>query len=282
MLRRITRFALPLCWASLFLGLACRAQAPDRQDAPAAPAPAPQAAGLTDQISAVPNRPTFSTTAESVQAGVFEIEYGFELADGHQNINGLLKFGATKNLELRFANNPIERDSGVSGFGDSGAGFKYKISEQKTWRPTFSVLYSATIPTATKGVGAGAIGHSAGVLASKDFGPHHFDFNEAAQWVGRPGASGFDRNYFSALAYSHGIRGRWSFTAEVAGFSWTNRANPATMTLMGAAVYSASSRLVLDTGIYVAAYGQLPRVTFFGGATYSIADLYHRRRKSHS
>src|SRR5215468_7027558 len=164
MLRRITRFALPLCWASLFLGLACRAQAPDRQDAPAAPAP--EAAGLTDQIGAVPNRPTFSTTAESVQAGVFEVEYGFEAADGHQNINGLLKFGATKNLELRFANNPIERDSGVAGFGDSGAGFKYKIVPQKSWRPTFSVLYGATIPTATKDVGAGAIGHSAGFLAS--------------------------------------------------------------------------------------------------------------------
>lgn len=244
----------------------------------------PQAQSLTppDQISAVPNRPTFSTTAESVQPGVFEVEYGFELAGGHQNINGLLKFGATENLELRFANNPIERDSGVSGFGDSGAGFKYKIFRQKSRRPTFSVLYGVTIPTATKDVGVGAIGHSAGILASKDFGPHHFDFNETVQWVGRPGATGFDRNYFSALAYSHEIRGKWGMTAEIAGFSWTNRANPATLTLMGAAVYSASSRLILDTGIYVAAYGQLPRATFFGGATYSIADLYHRHRKKHN
>src|ERR1051326_6004541 len=80
------------------------------------PSPPPD---TSDQITAVPNRPTFSTTAESVQPGVFEIEYGFELAAGHQNINGLLKFGATKNLELRFGNNPIERDSGVAGRGDS-------------------------------------------------------------------------------------------------------------------------------------------------------------------
>lgn len=237
---------------------------------------------LPDQISAVPNRPTFSTTAESVQPGVFEVEYGFELAHGHQNINGLLKFGASKNLELRFANNPIERDSGVSGFGDSGAGFKYKVFQQKSWRPTFSVLYGATIPTATKDLGVGVAGHSAGILVSKDFGPHHFDFNETVQWVGRNGASGFDRNYFSALAYSHGIRGKWGMTAEIAGFSWTNSANPATMTLLGAAVYNASSRLIVDAGTYVAAYGRLPRATFFGGATYSIADLYHRHRKSHN
>jgi hypothetical protein len=259
-----------------------RAQDPQGPTGAAPPSPSAQPAPLPDQISAVPNRPTFSSTAESVQPGVFEIEYGFELADGHQNINGLVKFGATDNLELHFANNPIERDSGTAGFGDSGAGFKYKIFRQKTWRPTFSVLYIATIPTATRDVGAGAIGHSAGILASKDFGQHHFDFNETVQWVGRPGAGGFDRNYFTALAYSHALRGKWGMTAEIAGFSWTNTANPATMTLMGAAIYSLSPRLILDTGLYVAAYGQLPRVTFFGGVTYSIADLYHRRGKGTS
>ena len=63
---------------------------------------------------AVPNRPTFSTTAEAVQKGVFEIEFGLEAADGHQDFNGLLKFGLLENLELRFGNNPILRDSGVA------------------------------------------------------------------------------------------------------------------------------------------------------------------------
>jgi hypothetical protein len=32
---------------------------------------------------------------------------------------------------------------------------------------------------------------------------------------------------------------------------------------------------VLDAGAYVAVFGQLPRITFFAGVTYSIADLYH-------
>jgi len=231
-----------------------------------------------DQITAVPNRPTFSTTAESVQSGVFEIEYGFEASDGHQNINGLLKFGLTKNLELRFANNLLERDAGIAGLGDSGAGFKYKLFQQEDRRPTFSLLYSAIIPTAPAELGVGAVGHSAGILVSKDFGKHHLDFNETAQWLGRPGGSGFDRNYFTALAYSHGIRGKWGMTAEIAGFSRTNAMTPATMTIMGAAIYSISSRCILDSGLYVGAYGNLPRVTFFSGVTYSIGDLYHRRK----
>jgi len=228
----------------------------------------------------VPNRPTFSTSAESVQPGVFEIEYGFELGDGHQNINGLLKFGLTKNLELRFLNNLIERDLGVTGLGDSGAGFKYRFfRQQEGWRPTFSLLYTAILPTATAGVGLGAAGHSAGFLASKDFGRHHFDVNETVQWLGRPGAAGYDRNYFTALAYSRGIRGKWGMTTEIAGYSRTNATTGATMTLMGAATYAFSSRCIFDTGIYVAAYGPLPRVTFFTGVTYSVADLYHRRSR---
>ena len=243
---------------------------PDDKPAPSDPVDTPE------QITAVPNRPTFSTTAEAVQAGVFEIEYGFELADGHQNINGLLKFGATKNLELRFGNNPIERDAGVAGRGDSGAGFKYKLIEEKSWLPTLSALYTATIPTATAEVGAGAVGHSAGILLSKDFGKHHLDFNETVQWLGRPGASGFDRDYFTALAYSHVIRGNWGATAEIAGFSRANATTAATMTIMGAATYNMSSRLILDIGVYVAAYGQLPRTTFFSGVTYSVSDLRHR------
>src|SRR5437879_1095661 len=145
----------------------------------------------TDEITAVPNRPTFASTAEMVQLGVFEIEYGFEAAKGHQNINGLLKWGAVKNLELWFLNNPIERDVGTAGPGDSGAGFKYKLFPQKNARPTLAVLYVATLPTPRPELGVGATAHLAPVLVSKDFGKHHFDVNEGVQFVARPLSTGF-------------------------------------------------------------------------------------------
>jgi hypothetical protein len=274
----MTRFYYARGTLGLLLAVFLWASAPLRAQAPSS-----DPDRIAEGITAVPNRPTFSTTAESVEDGVFEIEYGFEAADGHQNINGLLKLGMTRNLELRFANNPMERDGGVAGRGDSGAGFKYRIFEQKDWRPTVSILYTATIPTATAEVGVGAVGHSAGILVSKDFGKHHFDFNETAQWLGRPGARGFDRDYFTALAYSHGIGQKWGATAEIAGFSHANASVPATMTIMGAATYNVSSRLILDGGWYIAAYGRLPRATFFSGLTYSVADLYHHHqsRKTH-
>src|SRR6266853_6437429 len=248
------------------------AQAPDT---PQAKPQNPPMVQTTYEITAVPNRPTFASTAEMVQLGVFEVEYGFEAAKNHQNINGLLKWGAVKNLELWFLNNPIERDAGTAGLGDSGAGFKYKLFPQKDGRPTVAVLYVATIPTARPELGAGAVAHLAQILVSKDFGKHHFDLNEGVQFVGRPQLGGFDRRYFTALSYSRPLSGKWGYTGEIAGFSRQNITTPATMTLLNAATYNLSSRLVLDGGAYIAVYGQLPRFTAFAGLTYSIANLYH-------
>ncbi len=251
-----------------------------QSQAPADPRNPPTAtANPPDTLVAVPNRPTFATTAETVQRGVLEIEYGLEAASGHQNINGLLKWGALGNLELRFTNNPIERDGAIAGTGDSGAGFKYKIFQQTKTLPTFSVLYTAAIPTAPASRGIGGMGHSMGhsvqLLGSKDFGKHHFDVNEGVQFVGRPADSGFDRNYFTSLSYAYPLTKKWGVTGEVAGFSRTNARTPATMVALEAITYSPSPRLILDIGGYFAVYGNLPRFTFAAGLTYAIADLYH-------
>jgi hypothetical protein len=269
------RIAVRIALAGLGLlvtGVNVRGQAPDT---PPSTPQNQQKDPNTDEIAAVPNRPTFASTAEMVPLGVFEIEYGFEAANGHQNINGLLKWGAVKNLELWFLHNPVERDASVAGLGDCGAGFKYKLFPQVKARPAVAILYVATLPTARPDLGAGAMAHLVQLLVSKDFGKHHFDVNEGVQFVGRPQLSGFDRRYFTALSYSRPLSGKWGYTGEIAGFSRQNATTPATMTLLNAATYNLSSRLVLDGGAYFAAYGQLPRFTVFAGVTYSVANLYH-------
>ncbi len=272
---------LVLIWVSAQASAgALHAQDQDRANTQAGNPPQVMSQSV-DNIEAVPNRPTFSTTAESVQKGVFEIEYGLEAAPGHQNINGLLKFGLVKDLELRFANNLIERDAGTAGLGDSAVGFKYRFLKEKGVLPTLSVLYTLTIPTATAGLGAGSAGIAAGILISKDFGKHHLDFNESLQWLGRAGIGGFDRNYFSALAYSHPLTEKLGVAAEIAGFSRTNTATPLTLTVLQALTYNISPRLVLDGGCYLAAHGNLPRATFFAGVTYAVVDLYRYLRGTH-
>jgi hypothetical protein len=253
------------------------ARAQDSNQSPSDPAQQTALQGNSSMV-AVPNRPTFSTTAEAVQKGVFEIEFGLEAADGHQDLNGLFKFGLLGNLEIRFGNNPIERDSSIAGFGDSSAGLKFRFIRQKGAVPTLSVLYTATVPSATAGLGAGALGHSVGILVSKDFGKHHLDFNESVQWLGRPDGNEDDRDYFTAIAYSHPVTAKLQVEAEIAGYSHANTTTPSTLTILPAVAYAVSPRLVLDGGCYFAAHGNLPRATFFLGITYSVVDLYHHRR----
>lgn len=264
------------------LGIAGMLHAQDRDRlSPQSGAPTQGSGQTTDRIEAVPNRPTFSTTAESVQKGVFEIEYGLEAASGHQNINGLLKFGLVENLELRFAHDPIERDAGAAGLGDCAVGFKYRFHREKHAWPTLSILYTYTMPTAASGLGVGSKGFAAGILVSKDFGKHHLDINESVQWLGRAGAGGYDRNYFSALAYSHPITEKLTIEAEIAGFSRANISTPWTLTILQGLAYAVSPRLVIDAGCYAAAHGNLPRATFFAGVTYAIGDFYRYLRRSH-
>jgi hypothetical protein len=165
------------------------------------------------------------------------------------------------------------------------AGFKYKLFPQAKACSTVAILYVATLPTARPGLGAGAMAHLVQFLVSKDFGKHHFDVNEGVQFVGRAQLSGFDRRYFTALSYSRPLKGKWGYAGEIAGFSRQNATTPATMTLLNAATYNKSPRLVLDGGAYTAAYGQLPRFTVFAGVTYPIANLYdlhstHRASKN--
>jgi hypothetical protein len=272
----LLRLSLPVA-----LFFFCHIPASAQDSSGADTASSSQAASQNESvITAVPNRPTFSTTAETVQTGVFEIEYGVEATKGHQNINGLIKFGLIKNLELRFANNPFERDEGSSAMGDSAAGMKFRLFGERGALPTVSLLYTATLPTAGAGQGTDGVGHAAGILVSKDFGKHHVDFNEIAEWRGRSHAGGFDRDYFTALAYSRALTNKLGFTAEIAGYSRVNAATPATLTILQALTYSISSRLVLDGGCYFAARGDLPRATFIAGVTYSVADVYRLRHRT--
>ncbi len=81
-----------------------------------------------DELAAVPNRPTVSTPAQPVQPGALETEWGVDAAASQQDINGLLKFGVSKNLELRVTNNLFLANSGTHGFGDAGVGFKYRFT----------------------------------------------------------------------------------------------------------------------------------------------------------
>ncbi len=230
-----------------------------------------------DEIEAVPNRPTVSTTAQPVQRGVLETEWGVDAASSHQDINALLKFGLTTNFELRLANNPITADSGTHGIGDTALGFKYRFARDSGHQPALSFMYMFKAPTAGDVLGSGEADHALTFMASKDLGKHHFDFNSVLNFLGRQRGD-FDHDVLNALAWSHPVHGNWGATAELSGVTSPNSFTPGTAQFIVSAIYTARPRLVFDIGMMGRSTGQIPKAMFIAGVTYSIADLYHASR----
>jgi hypothetical protein len=232
-----------------------------------------------DEIVALPNRPTVSTTAQPVQPGILETEWGVDAASSHQDINGLVKFGLTSNSEVRLTNIPFTANSGMHGFGETAVGFKYRFTRDSGHQPSISLMYMYMFkaPTAATMLGSGEPDHSFTFLASKDVGKHHFDFNLIGNLLGMQ-TGGFHHNFLDALAWSHPIRGKWGATAEISGVTSTQDGVRRSAQFLTSALYTPKPRLVLDLGIIERIAGQIPHAMFVAGVTYSVASLYPRGR----
>lgn len=231
-----------------------------------------------NDITAVPNRPTVSTIAQPVQTGVLETEWGVDATSSHQDVNGLLKFGVSTNLELRFANDPITADSGTHGFGDVLAGFKYRLTTDHDNQPSIAVMYMFKAPTAGNVLGSGYADQVFTLLVSKDLGKHHFDYNFIANVLGMQ--AGLDHDFVHALAWSHPLRGSWGVNGELSGVTPSSSGLPGSAQFILAGTYTARPRLVFDFGVMGRLTGPIPHAMFMAGVTYSIADLYRTRGRA--
>ncbi len=112
---------------------------------------------LLADLTATPNRPTVTNTAETTQFGVLEIEFGISSAARQQSLQGLLKFGLLREVELDWAGNPWQHDASVHyvGVSDNYAGFRWRFLRQAKRQPTLTVEYSAKFPTAGPVEGSG-------------------------------------------------------------------------------------------------------------------------------
>jgi len=151
-----------------------------------------QQPAASDVITAVPNRPTVSDPADTTQRGVLEIEEGIAAAPSLQELQGLLKFGLTRDFELRLGSNSFQHDATVhtTGIGDTTVGFKYRFILQHGAVPSLAIGYAAKLPTATRELGSGQVDHQLTGLLSKDLGQHHFDVNLNLNWFGRARGAG--------------------------------------------------------------------------------------------
>lgn len=239
-----------------------------------------QQSASNNVITAVPNRPTVSNPADTSQRGVLEIEEGIAAAPKLQQLQGLLKFGLTRDFELRLGSNSFQHDATIhtTGIGDTTVGFKYRFLHQNGAVPALAIGYAAKLPTASGALGSGQVDHQLTALASKDFGLSHFDLNLNLNWFGRPGPAGHTFDVLPTLSWSHPLGERlrkFDVEAEVWGESSPVASQPASVSTLYALAYTVRPRLVFDAGATFGHMGPVPAATLLAGFTYSIADLYH-------
>jgi hypothetical protein len=231
-------------------------------------------------LTATPNRPTVTNTAETTQFGVLEIEFGISSAARQQSLQGLLKFGLLRDVELDWAGNPWQHDASVHyvGVSDNNAGFRWRFLHQAKRQPTLTVEYSVKLPTAGPVEGSGEVDHIVTLLATKDLLKRfHIDANLGYAWLGRPGG-GFNHNWLPTGTLTYSLTHKWQLSMEFSGATRANAATPVVTQNLWALSYTLRPRLVLDSAVQFRVTGNVPRVGYLGGFTYSIADLYHHRR----
>ena len=252
---------------------------------------AKQTGCYADSIIANPNRPTVANPADITQYGVLELEYGWdqfwsEQGSETKSVGGLVKFGMLCDVELRWGTTSFVSLTDASGthqgFGDNSFGPQIRIYRQTKRVPTLAFGYAIKIPSASAvdGLGTGRVDHQLTFLASKDIRHFHFDFNASQFLIGRPNASGFDRNQQLNLAFSHFIYGGLQVTGEFYGQTQLNQTTPRFASTLWALTYTVLPRLVIDGGFESGLTSGGPHRHAFVGATYSIANLYPGRRRN--
>lgn len=234
------------------------------------------------------NRPTVADPADISEQGVLEVEYGWErdwlpgAARAH-SFNGLLKFAASCDLEIRWGPDPFVSMGGERGSGDNWLGAQYRFHHQTARMPTLAGSYMVKLPSASaaKQLGSGRVDHEFKFLASKDVRSVHFDFNASVLLVGRPLTNGFDHNSEINLAFSRSLKGKLGVTGEIYGDTRLNPETPAFVSNLWALTYTITPRLIVDSGIDVALTPDAPfHKRFVTGFVYSVAELYpHIRRQ---
>jgi len=247
-----------------------------------------QALPLADPLEATPNRPSSSNSAEVLEPGVLQWEYGWSrgwegMGANNSDLGGELRCGLLNRVELRWGGGTfLTQFDGAqtkTGFGDQYLGGQVVVGKESTKVPAIALSYAIKFPTASEseGLGTGRIDHAFTFLASKNIHDFSVDFNAVAQILGRDGITGFDKNGVAILTISHGIFGPVGAIGEVSGETRLDQTTPAFATNLWALTYRIDKRFVVDCAFEAGLTPGAPQKRILFGFTYAIAKLGHGR-----
>jgi hypothetical protein len=246
------------------------------------------AAAQSDEEFIKPTRPTSANPADIQQAGVLQLEYGFD-ANYHaekfrseQTSPLALRFAATSRLlfavELETVKSEVDKErQRMTGVGDTRVGLQVVALKDTSSHPALAFAYYAKLPSASarKQLGTGEVDHKAMGLVSKKFGGVDMDFNLAYLNVGREDAPGRKSGVYGALSFGEKLKHHFGLKEEVSGQS-EDDVQPKGAFALGALTYKANHRVVLDAGVRFGLNHDAPRAGFLFGITVGVANLYRR------
>jgi hypothetical protein len=239
----------------------------------------------SDGVLAAPSRPNNANTADILQQGVTEFEYGYSRSlmgagASQTDLPALLRFSPSCNLEVRMSSDNFmslhQNGETTHGLGDSWFTAQYELFRQTGYLPSVALAYSVKFPIAdsSTGLGSGKYDHNVTFLTNKSIGQTVFTFNAGYNLVGRPGLSGFNRNTYLAANFARPLYKNLGFTGELYGATRLGAQTAGYTGTLWALTYTINPRLVVDGGIDKGVNGSVPGMRVYFGVSYAIGEVY--------
>jgi hypothetical protein len=253
------------------------------------PPPSPtQASGQEEEEYIKPARPGVANPAEPHQAGVLQLEYGYdgifrgEDFDKQQTAPLALRFAASDRVLFEFNLDTVKSETDLTGtrmtgIGDVRLGFQLTALKDTSQHPALAFGYLVKLPTASqqKGLGTGRVDHKIILLLSKKLGEVDMDINGAYLIVGREDEPGWVTGGQGAISFSGQFKNGFGLQGELSGQSKDDILPPGVYAL-GALTYRVNRRLILDGGMRFGLNPDAPRYGVFAGLTVGVANLYKK------
>jgi hypothetical protein len=234
---------------------------------------------LKPEILASPSRPTWTGGAATTQCGVIESDFGWMLQPMGGGVRqsmllSSVRYGLTSRMDVRWGlPGNIAQTGGtpgsLKGITDQSLSALYRFHDQGFRFPALAFSYGIEFPTGNpaKGFGSGYFDHQLALVASRDLGRAHADFNAVGTIAG--GRHGQDGSTQLGLGFSVAVSPKLTLLLDNFGGS-----QPGTKdrfgAVLGGATWNVHSWMVVDAAFTQAYTAGAPRRQFTVGVTYSM------------
>ena len=231
-------------------------------------------------VTATPQRPTYSRNTSTTAQGTVEVEAGLRRDPGDSfDTPTTLKYGLSSRDELFVGFSPFEMvelpgDDG-EGFGDLLVGWRQRFWEAEEKGTSIAWQAAVKLPTADEdeALGSGEVdGFLAGILTMST---GEWSTTGYAQFglLGEPDGSGVDHQEAVAGVFDMGLTGtNTGFLAELAGVFTPEQDLEQVFTTLGVN-WSPLPGVVFDTGILLGLTDDAPDFQYFVGLTRNLGRI---------